>query len=71
MRLTVSDLSRVNVTYNGDLGHIRLECQTCSHVWSPNQPPGGRRWYNNWYRCPNGCNAELIVNLRKGATPSQ
>lgn len=40
----------------GNYGWYR--CQQCGQVWSPNSPAGGRL-PRGWWKCPNGCNADV------------
>jgi len=36
-------------------------CDHCRQVWSPKLRSGGRL-PRGWWRCPNGCNAEVLAH---------
>jgi hypothetical protein len=46
-----------------DPHRLILECNACGDRWSPNQPSGGRRLHNGYWKCPNGCNSEDIPRI--------
>ena len=57
VRATEGSLARVNVDL-ADSRNLRLRCQRCGQVWSPNLQTGGRL-PRNWWQCPNRCNAKV------------
>jgi len=51
---TEKELDKVSVEIM-DHNSLRLRCEQCEQVWSPNLGTGGRL-PNGYWRCPNGCN---------------
>jgi hypothetical protein len=38
---------------------LRLQCNSCGQVWSPNLQTGSRL-PRRWWQCPNDCNATVV-----------
>lgn len=65
IKKSVSELKRPKSYTPGQLANAGLEmldlswlrCMSCGAAWSPNLRTGGRLPRNYW-KCPNGCNAE-------------
>lgn len=59
----IKRLKRVNVVPL-DLFGFALRCGQCGEVWSPVLGRGGKMPKNGG-ACPNGCNADLMVQERE------
>ena len=56
-RFSRKELAKASVVLV-DQRRVLLRCANCGQVWSPNLLPGGGRLPHNYWRCPNGCNAD-------------
>lgn len=39
----------------------RLRCKQCGQVWVPSYLIPSNRLRKGWWRCPNGCNADISI----------
>ncbi len=46
-------------TYNNPDTSTLFKCDVCNIQFSPNLTSGGRL-PKGWYKCPNGCNSEVV-----------
>jgi len=54
-KLTIRELAKAGVAWDGNLLRIPFVCPQCGKAWSPNVLSGGRMPKGYWH-CPNKCN---------------
>ncbi len=63
-RLSVHELQKAGVEWDGDLHHLVFVCQQCGIAWTP-QLRGFGRMPKGYWKCPNGCNSiEYITGFK-------